>query len=189
MGTEKEKERTTLKEWIKDIAIAVIIAIVVMQFIKPTIVKESSMEPNFIGNDYLFVSKQSYKLFGGKPEMGDVVVFRSNLKDSNGNNKLLIKRVIGVPGDKIAITDGKVYVNGKEIDDSYTKDQYTNGEIQDLVVPKGKVFCLGDNRTVSIDSRYPEVGFVPEDDIVGKVVFRLIPFNKIGPIHNPYEVK
>ena len=95
-----------MKEWIKDIIIAIVIALIVVQFIKPTIVKQSSMEPNFYENDYLFVSKQSYTF--GEPKRGDVVVVHSALLRENGDEKLLIKRVIGLPGDKIDISDGKV---------------------------------------------------------------------------------
>ena len=184
---QRGEGRNELLLWAKDILIAVLVAIIIMQFIKPTLVKESSMEPNFIENDYLFVSRQSYGLFHGSPKRGDVVVFRSDLTDENQNKKLLIKRVIGVPGDIISITDGKVYVDGKQIDDSYTKEQYTNGNIEDLKVPKNQYFCMGDNRTVSIDSRSPKVGFVDKSQLVGKVVFRAYPFDKVGPVENPYD--
>ena len=71
-----------MKEWIKSIALALAIALVVIYFIKPTLVKQSSMEPNFYENDYLFVSKQSYKLFGS-PERGDVIVVHSDLVQEN----------------------------------------------------------------------------------------------------------
>ena len=174
-----------MKEWIKDIIIAIVIAIVVVQFIKPTIVKESSMEPNFYANDYLFVSKQSYTF--SEPKQGDVVVFHSELKQDNGDEKLLIKRVIGLPGDTIDIKDDKVYINGVELAEDYTKDGYTTGEVEGLVVPEGKVFCMGDNRRVSIDSRYPEVGCVEIDEIIGKVVLRVWPFSEFGLIKNPYD--
>ena len=176
-----------IKEWGKDVAIAVVIAILVMQFIKPTIVKQRSMQPNFYTNDYLFISKQSYKLFGGQPERGDVIVFKSKLEDAEGETKMLIKRVIGVPGDVISIHDGKVYINGKETDDSYTMDHYTTGDITELVVPADHLFCMGDNRAVSIDSRSDSVGLVSYKDIVGKVVFRVFPLRKFGTIHNPYK--
>lgn len=175
-----------MKEWIKDIIFAVVIALIVIQFIKPTIVKEMSMEPNFYENDYLFVSKQSYKLFG-EPKRGDVVVVHSDLVQDNGNEKLLIKRIIGLPGDRIDISEGNVYLNGDLMTQDFTKDGVTNGDISGLIVPEGEIFCLGDNRLVSIDSRDPDVGCVEIDDIVGKVVLRLYPFNKIGLIENPLE--
>ena len=185
--TPKKTTGAFVREWGKDVAIAVVIAVIVMQFIKPTIVKQRSMQPNFYTNDYLFISKQSYKLFGGQPQRGDVIVFKSKLEDAEGETKMLIKRVIGVPGDVISIHDGKVYINGKEIDDSYTMDSYTNGDIKELVVPADHLFCMGDNRAVSIDSRSESVGLVSYGDIIGKVVFRVFPLRKFGTIHNPYK--
>ena len=178
---------TIIREWIRDILVAIVVAIVIMQFIKPTIVKQRSMEPNFYTNDYLLVSRQAYGLFGGDPQRGDVIVFQSDLSDDNGASKLLIKRVIGLPGDSITITEGKVYINGEMQIDSYTKDQMTNGEIVDLVVPENSLFCMGDNRLVSVDSRAPEVGFISYDVVVGKVVLRLFPFSEFGTIMNPYK--
>lgn len=188
---EEEKSRSDFGsaalEWVKGAAIAVVIAVAILQFIKPTIVQQRSMEPNFETNDYLFISKQSYKLFGGQPELGDVIVFNTELKTNEGDNKLLIKRVIGVPGDEITIAGGKVYVNGQIIDDSYTMDGTTNGDIDKLIVPVDTVFCLGDNRLVSVDSRDDSVGVISYDAIMGKVVFRLFPISKFGKIENPYE--
>ena len=87
------KINPSVAEWIKDILIAALIALIVMQFVKPTIVKQHSMEPNFYTNDYLFISKQSYRLFRGTPELGDVIVFKSEIEDDNGIKKLLIKRI------------------------------------------------------------------------------------------------
>ena len=174
-----------MKEWIRDIAIALVIAIVIVQFIKPTIVRQSSMEPNFYDSDYLFVSKQAY-LFS-EPKRGDVVVFHSSLLQENGEEKLLIKRVIGEPGEEIDIIDEKVYVDGEMLEEEYTMDGTTYGDVQDLVIPEGEYFCMGDNRDVSVDSRDPDVGCVSEDEIVGKVVFRLFPLKEFGVIRNPYR--
>ena len=184
---ERSSFGSTALEWVKGAAIAVVLAVVILQFIKPTIVQQKSMEPNFETNDYLFISKQSYRLFRGEPKIGDVIVFTTEMKTDKGDNKLLIKRVIGVPGDEISIAGGKVYVNGEIIDDSYTKDGTTNGDIDKLIVPVDTVFCLGDNRLVSVDSRDDSVGFISYDDILGKVVFRLFPLGKIGTIDNPFE--
>lgn len=174
-----------MKEWIKDIAIALIIALVIVQFIKPTIVKQSSMEPNFHDRDYLFVSKQAYRF--GQPQRGDVVVFQSSLLDESGAEKLLIKRIIGLPGEKISIINEKVYINGVMLSEDYTKDGTTYGDVKDLVVPAGEYFCMGDNRDVSIDSRDPSVGCVDEKQLVGEVFFRLFPFDGFGIIRNPYQ--
>lgn len=179
------KERTIVKEWIKDIAIALVIALVITQFVKPTIVKQSSMEPNFHDKDYLFVSKQAYRF--KEPQRGDVVVFDSSLTDEDGNDKLLIKRIIGMPGEELDIIDEKVYINGVMLDETYTMDGTTYGDIQDLIIPEGEYFCMGDNRDVSIDSRDPAVGCVDEAQLVGRVFFRLFPFSGFGAVKNPYN--
>lgn len=196
---EEDEEKQSLKasalEWGRDIIIALLIALCISLLIKPTIVKESSMEPNFNSNDYIFLSRIAYK-FGGEPKRGDVIVFRTDsehLLDVKGRHKLLIKRVIGLPGDRIKIADGEVYVNGELDDQSYTKDGDTwvedrgDDEVLELTVPEGQLFCMGDNREVSIDSRSDDVGCVDEDTIVGKAIFRLLPLSAIGVIHNVYE--
>ncbi|WP_261914106.1 signal peptidase I, partial [Paraclostridium bifermentans] len=95
--------------------------------------------------------------------------------------KDLVKRVIGVPGDHLKITNGDVYINGKLQNEPYIHGQKTEGEI-DTTIPKGYIFAMGDNRGNSMDSRDPEVGIVKESDIMGKVVIRLLPFNKIGKV-------
>lgn len=174
-----------MKEWIRDMAVALIVALVIIQFVKPTIVKQSSMEPNFHDKDYLFVSKQAYRFKA--PQRGDVVIFDSSLTDTDGKEKLLIKRVIGLPGEEIDIIEEKVFVDGVMLDETYTMDGTTYGQIQNLIVPEGEYFCLGDNRDVSIDSRDPAVGCVKEEQLVGKVFLRLFPFNQIGIVHNPYS--
>ena len=171
-----------MKEWIRDIEIAFSLAAQVLVFFKPTIVKETSMEPTLHNNDYIFLSRQAYKhkIFG-EPEREDSGVFHTNLKTETGKEKLLIKRIIGLPGDTIDLEDGLVYLNGTPLEEDYIPiggtmphDAGTHFE-----VPEGSVFCLGDNRGVSKDSRYSDVGFVPIDDIVGKALIRLYPFNSI----------
>ena len=170
------------KEWIKDIGFAVAIAAVILCFLKPVIVREQSMSNTLLNNDYVFVSRQSYTLFG-EPEHGDIIVFRSNLTNTNGSKKLLVKRVIGLPGDTVAIKDGSVILNGEAIDEPYTRDGYTSSEMEEITVPENKIFALGDNRQHSSDSRSKSVGLVDFDDVIGKVVFRLYPFNKIGRVY------
>ncbi|MCR5481264.1 MAG: signal peptidase I [Clostridia bacterium] len=164
-------------EWVKDIVIAIIIAVLVMQFIKPTIVKESSMEPTLYANNYLFLSKQSYTF--SEPERGDIVVFHTSLTTADGKEKLLIKRVIGLPGDEISISEGQVYINGEAINEPYIKDGFTPGYVEPLVVPEDSLFVMGDNRVVSIDSRSETVGCIKISAIVGKAFLRLYPFDQI----------
>ncbi len=184
---EKEEPQKGLsenaKEWIKDILIAIVVAFLVLQFIKPTIVQEHSMENTLQPNDYLFISKQSYRLFGD-PQRGDIIVFHSVLTTSDGAEKLLVKRIIALPGDTISIAGGVVYVNGEAQDEPYTKDGYTNTEMDEVTVPEGQLFCMGDNRQNSRDSRDPLIGFVDEDDVLGKAVLRLFPFSKFGGLYD-----
>lgn len=174
------------KEWIIDIACAILIAVVILQFIMPTIVKEHSMENTFFEGDYLFVSKKSYTWFG-EPSRGDVVVFQSELELGNGNKKLLIKRVIGLPGDTISIANGVVYVNGEALDEPYTKDGYTGSEMLEETVPEGSYFCMGDNRQNSADSRDPRIGFVKKEALKGKVIVRLWPISKFGGVYKNFK--
>ena len=167
-----------VKSLIKDIIVAAILTAVVISFVRPTIVKQTSMQDTLNPNDYIIMYRRAYS--GDKePKRGDIVIFKSELQDENGKNKLLIKRVIGLPGDKININDGKVYINDKEYDESYLKDGYTTGSVNNFKVPKGEYFVMGDNRVVSIDSRYSEVGCIKKDAIKGRAVLRLFPFTKI----------
>ncbi|MDR2087813.1 MAG: signal peptidase I [Clostridiales Family XIII bacterium] len=170
-----------MKEWIRDIVIAVAVAVLVMQFIKPTIVKEHSMEPTLYENNYIFLSKQQYTFADIKH--GEIVVFRSNIETENGADKLLIKRVIALPGDKISISDGSVYLNGEPLAEPYIKEPFTSGYVEELTVPEGKVFVMGDNRQRSLDSRNDSLGLVSTDTIIGMAVFRVFPFSSFGFIN------
>ena len=171
------------KEWIKDILIAIVVAFLVLQFIKPTIVQEHSMENTLQPNDYLFISKQSYRLFGD-PQRGDIIVFHSVLTTADGAEKLLVKRIVALPGDTISITGGVVYINGEPQDEPYTKDGYTNTEMDEITIPDGKLFCMGDNRQNSRDSRDQLIGLVDEGDVLGKAVLRLFPFSRFGGLYD-----
>ena len=175
-----EEKKENLKEWIKDLGIAVIVAALFLQFIMPTLVREHSMENTLHENDYVFVSRRHYTWLGRDLERGDIIVFNSDLTLSMGIKKLLVKRIIGLPGDTVSISDGKVYVNGRETDQSFTKDGYTNSKMDEVTVPEGCVFVLGDNRQNSTDSRSSAVGFVPISKIRGKVFFRLFPLGDMG---------
>lgn len=160
-------------EWVKVIVSAFAIAFLITRIVTPSLVVGTSMYPTFNEKDYLVVSKIAY--IKNLPDYNDIILFNSHFKDE----KILIKRVIAKENDRIQIKDSKVYVNGTELNEDYIYENIFWGEI-DEVVPEGKVFVMGDNRNNSADSRYPEIGFVDEDEIVGKVVFRLYPFDKIG---------
>lgn len=93
-----DKMRENVREWIKAVLTAVVVAVIAIQFVVPTTVYGVSMEPTFENNDYLLISKQAYS-YGRSPQRGDVIVFSSHLKDENGESKKLIKRVIAVPAE------------------------------------------------------------------------------------------
>lgn len=171
-----------MKELIKDVIVALIIVGAITVVIKPTIVKESSMEPTLYENNYLIVNKLAY-FRKDHPKYGDIVVFRSDIdRDDGPGKKLLIKRVIGVEGDVITIKDGKVYRNGEVLDEPYVNGQQTQDDDIDVdneVIGTNQMFVMGDNRDVSRDSRSKLVGQVGEDQLVGKAIIRLYPFNQI----------
>lgn len=170
-----------MKEWIKDLVLAAVIVTAVLVFVKPTIVSGSSMEPTVQEHNFLLVSRQAYTF--GAEQRGDIIVFKSDLLDEKGKKKLLVKRIIGLPGDSVTIKDGNVTVNGTQLQEEYTQEDQTQGDLADYLVPDGSLFVLGDNRDVSLDSRFPEVGCVNEEKVIGKVFLRLYPFHEIGGLY------
>lgn len=181
---EKRSKKSVAFEWIKTFAIPIIVAILVLQVIRPTLVQQQSMMPNIQPNNYLIVYKLAYS-FGNVPSFGDVIVFESDLKqDGSDKNKYLIKRVVASEGQTIQITGGKVFIDGIELNEPYLHGIETPGEVMPTEVPEGCVFVMGDNRPNSTDSRDSDVGFVENERIMGKVVVRLYPFNEIGGIYS-----
>ncbi len=159
-----------LSTLIPAIAIALLIHVFLAQ---ATRVYGQSMEPNLHTDQRLVIEKVSYRLHG--PQRGDVVV----IQDPTGGPELLIKRVIGLPGERITVTDGRVYVDGTPIAEPYLT-QPTSGNGRSWVVPPLHVFVMGDNRIASRDSRI--FGPVALDQIVGHAVFRYWPPEQIGVI-------
>ena len=160
------------------------IFIVVYLFIlQPNQVKGASMEPTFDSGDYIFTSKITYKF---RPlERGDVVVFRS----PRNPDIEYIKRIIALPGDRVRITDTRVYVNETLVQEAYISAQtelWDGGFVKDneeIMLGSNEVFVMGDNRPRSSDSR--EFGPILTDTIIGNVFFRYYPPQKIGPVDNP----
>jgi signal peptidase I len=167
--------------WIRDIAIAFIIILIALWLFTPMVITENrSMENTVYSNDFIFVSKPAYVF--GDIGRGDIVVVDAEYASDDWEANRLMERVIGLPGDRVAIHSAGVYINDVLLDEPYTKQGITLGTIETVTVPEDSFFLLGDNRLDSIDSREPEVGFVSKDDIAGKVVFRLFPISRIGTV-------
>jgi signal peptidase I len=149
-------------EWAKSLIIALALAFLIRQFLFAIfMVDGESMVPTLQNAERLVVNKIVYDIH--KPEYNDIVVFKYPADPS----KDFIKRVIGLPGDKIEIHDFKVFRNGQELSEPYINEPTgtANGV---YVVPEGHVFVMGDNRNYSKDSRDPSVGYVPFDAIIGR---------------------
>ncbi len=171
--------RSEILEYAQAFAIAIVLAAFIITFIAQSFVVEgSSMEPSLHNRERLLVNKLVYRF--REPQRGDVVVFRY---PANPKRKF-IKRVIGVPGDVVAVRDGHVLLNGEVLEEGYTMD-LTFGSFGPEVVPPGRYFVLGDNRNNSDDSRYPDVGFVPKTNIVGKAFVTWWPLGEIGLVRTP----
>lgn len=147
------------------------IALVARHFVQTTKVSGNSMFPELHDEDRLLIDKTAYE--HDTPKAGDVVVF-----GVAGQDHMLIKRIIGVPGDHIVIREGTLMINGAVGNDEYTADGATDGNV-DIVVPEGRYFVLGDNRLHSKDSRAAVVGCIPEKSILGKVSIRLYPPGRV----------
>ncbi|MDP9172158.1 MAG: signal peptidase I [Acidobacteriota bacterium] len=163
---------------LRDIAISVVLAIVLIVFIyQPVKVEGTSMMPGLNDQERIFINKYEYKLSSDAIRRGDLVVFHFPLDRSQS----YIKRVIGLPGDYVEIQDGTVYLNGNRLEEPYLIDEYRDHLSRPKeVVPMNNYFVLGDHRSSSNDSRM--WGFVDRRDIYGKAVFVYWPPGKMGRV-------
>ena len=161
--------RSTLYTLITVAAIAVLVATLWLPVLQ---IYGSSMTPSLTDGDILFTVKTS------DMEQGDIVAFYYN-------NKILVKRVIAGPGDWVDIDeDGTVYVNSTPLDEPYLAEK-AFGDCNITLpyqVPDGKIFVMGDHRSTSVDSRNTAVGCVAQEQIVGRIIFRIWPLSELGPI-------
>ncbi|WP_143315999.1 signal peptidase I [Clostridium sp. HBUAS56017] len=170
-----KKKKNFFFEWIVPIIVAVAIAILIKQFlIFKVYIPSGSMIPTLNVGDHLFVTRV-YNLNNIK--RGDIIVF-----DSEELNDVLIKRLIGLPGDTVSIVNGKVSVNGEELDESYVKPENSDQFYGEFHVPDGKYFFLGDNRRVSFDSRKWVNPYVDGKDIKAKAQLKVYPFSDFGSV-------
>ena len=198
-GEEKEEERDPTPksrhydpenprviDWIFDFVemfVFVLLAVMVLTsfFFKHSVVEGDSMLNTLEDGDHLIISDLFYT-----PERGDIVVFEDY---STILKKAVVKRVIGLPGETVEVKlndigEYEVYINGEYLDEEYAYNeiQFTSGGTGTWVVPEGEVFVMGDNRFNSTDSRVSGVGTIDIDCILGRVLFRFMPFEKFGKV-------
>jgi len=169
----KPETKQKLWEWVRTLGLALAIALLFRAYVvEARWIPSESMVPTLEVGDRLFVDKISYKLHD--IERGDIVVFEAPAQSQQEDD--LIKRVIGLPGDTVEIKQGIVYVNDQPLDEPYEKEQPRN-DFAKITVPANSYFMMGDNRNNSNDSRY--WGFVTEEQVIGKALFRFFPFDRI----------
>ncbi|NES23744.1 MAG: signal peptidase I [Symploca sp. SIO3E6] len=170
--------REKTKKIILTISLLVLIKFSINTYVESRYIPSETMSPTLQVNDRLIIDKLSYSFKA--PERGDIVIFHPTdaLKEKNFT-EALIQRIVGLPGDKIEIKNGKVYINNQPLEEKYIQEppDYTFNLI---TVPPDSYFVLGDNRNNSYDSSY--WGFVPRENIIGRAVIRYGPLERIGLI-------
>lgn len=194
-----------IRSWIFSILIAFCLAILINSKVSAKVlVQQNSMENTLFNNQQLIIDKLSYNF--SEPERGDIIIFLEGEKrggiidnalgaiesisslfnndDTKGKDNRLVKRVIGVSGDEVDIKEGYVYLNGERLEEPYVKGETFSGELNlPVKIGDNKLFVLGDNRMVSRDSR--EFGLIDINQVEGKAIFRIYPFNQMGRITQP----
>jgi len=173
---ESRSDSRTLLSWLADLLETILLAVVLfvgINLVSARIRVESiSMEPTLIPGEFLIVNKLAYRF--GEMQRGDVVVFYYPRDPS----QRYIKRIIGLPGDEVTVSGGRVFINGEPLNEPYLNAPPTYmGTWQ---VPPDGIFVLGDNRNRSADSHV--WGMVPLNYIIGKAIFVYWPLNRFGPV-------
>ena len=184
-----EDNKESLFSWLKTIFFAAVLVIGVRYFlVTPIAVQGASMMPTLENGEMLMVDKITSKITDF--DRFDIIVFKATEEEN------YVKRIIGLPGDTVQYIDDVLYINDEKYDEPYlddykaelidsgtlTEDFTLESYLQQTVVPEGHLFVLGDNRRISVDSRLPEVGFVPIDTVIGEVRFVYWPLSQVGLI-------
>lgn len=182
--TNQEFSRRVLSgtfEVIKFVVISLLIVVPIRMWIaQPFIVSGASMEPNFFNGDYLIVDEISYNI--KNPQRDEVIVLRLP-----GNSPFFIKRIIGLPGEKIEIKENKIRILSPEQPEGFVlKEDYLQNELtypeMSVILGNDEYFVMGDNRSQSLDSR--RWGAILKDNIVGRAFLRLWPLDALGIVVN-----
>lgn len=191
---EKEEQKPAkwkiLLEWGIYVAIVVIGIFVVPRYImQRTVVSGDSMENTLYEGQSLLVSKISYAF--DDPDRFDIIIFYPHGKAGEDEDEyytedeFFVKRVIGLPGETVQIKDSKIYINGELLEENYGKDSdiaFAGIAEEPVTVGEDEYFVLGDNREVSYDSRYEEIGMIKRKNIEAKVMLRIWPLKDFGTI-------
>ncbi len=174
-----EKNKGILKDILSYILIILIVVGIRVFIFDPVRVDGPSMNNTLVNGEIIILNKFEYRK---KPiERYDIVVVRVTDPSTN-HEKKIIKRIIGLPNEVVTIKDNKVYVDGKELDNSFAStktEDFDLSQIGLVKIPGDSYFVLGDNREVSLDSRYSEVGTIKKEQILGKASIVIWPINKI----------
>jgi len=176
-AVQQDRQLGILNSWIRDLFFSIAISLFIILFVyQPVKVEGGSMEPGLQDQEQIFINKLAYRL--GDIQRGDIVVFHY----PRDTRKSFIKRVVGLPGDRVRVFDGQVYLNGKLIPEPYVPEEYLDSRsYPEVKVPADSYFVLGDHRSMSNDSR--EIGPVQRSYIYGKAVFGYWPVDKMGVLH------
>lgn len=168
-----EQSKKEWLEWLKAIAVAITLAFILRTFFFATsIVEGASMDPTLQNGERVMFNKIVYYI--DEPQRGDIVIIEKPVKS-------YVKRIIGQPGDTIEIREHKLYVNGEQQTQEYLPKEAiaSTRDFAPLEIPEGKYFVMGDNRSISKDSRNG-LGFVEEEEIIGRTELIIYPFNEWG---------
>lgn len=174
---EDEKVRGFMR-WLFEIVVTLVLAAMVGIMLFQTVtMQESSMEPTIAVGDRFFINRVVYKF--SSPKRGDLIVFRTNASDDAA---LHIRRVIGLPGETIQISGGRILIDGEAYKEGKDFPMISNPGLasSSITLESGEYFVLGDNRNNSEDSRYADIGMVKKRYIAGKIWFTCAPFEKLG---------
>ncbi|WP_027092921.1 signal peptidase I [Cohnella thermotolerans] len=162
-----------LWDWAKALAVAAVVVIVLQVYVfQLSKVKSVSMQPTLYEREWLFINKIAYEF--GHPKRGDVVILKDPSEGAD-KKKLLVKRVIGVPGDTVEVRDGQLYVNGRLEVEAYTDSAIEDGDFKRVTVDAGHYFVMGDNRRLGASKDSRIFGEVPEKTIKGQAELILWP--------------
>jgi len=176
------------RENLQILAIALLLAFLIRVFIaEPRYIPSDSMVPTLNVGDRLVVEKVSYRFH--LPQRGDIIVFDPPVQlqfQGYTADQAFIKRVIGEPGQVVAVQQGKVYVDGEPLAEAYIAEP-PDYEMPPVLVPAGQFFVMGDNRNNSNDSHV--WGFLPKENIIGRAIFRFFPLERVGKIANKPDTR